>query len=363
MSSLIDRYIAKEILQTLIAVIVVLLLIFTSVRLVRYLADVASGDLPADIIWVLLGVKAVAYLVTITPLALYLAILLVLGRLYRDNEMTALAAGGIGQGKLAKIVLMIALPFTAIHAWITVELMPKTVQYEYKIIAQAEQNLELVGLTPGRFREATSGERVTYVEEVSEDNKRLKNIFVYLKHNARYVLLAAANARVERNAAGDRFIVLENGHRYDGVPGQADYRITHYKEHGIKITTKLSASKVKTDSIPTARLWGSPNRWDEAELHWRWSLPFTLVFLALLAVPLGKLKPRQGRFAKLALGIFVFLLYFGLLTSAKAWLGQGKLPSVFGLWWVHVLVASLTAYLMFRQHRPGGWQRSHRPAA
>ena len=92
---IIERYIIKEALQNFFAVVAVLLLIYMSNRYVRYLADAAIGEIDSGVIFQLLMLKLTANSVILLPLALYLGILLALGRLYRDSEIIALHAGGV----------------------------------------------------------------------------------------------------------------------------------------------------------------------------------------------------------------------------------------------------------------------------
>ncbi len=350
MFSIIERYIAREIFQTLIGVSLVLLLIFISNRLVRYLADAAAGDIPSNLIFTLLALKSISYFITLLPFALYLAILLVLGRLYRDNEMVAINATGMGIGKLYKIVILLALPLTLFAGWISLKVGPSTSATEYKIIDNAERKLEVTGLSAGRFREIRGGERIIYVEEISPDRKRTKNVFIYARLSNRDVVFSAAKARIEFNQIGERYLVLEDGYRYDGVPGKADYRMTRYKEHAFKLISKFKANaRRKRDSVPTERLLISKNPRDQAELQWRISLPLSAFFLALFAIPIGKVNPRQGRYGKLAVAILVSVFYFALLSLAQTKVAKGELSPAIGLWWIHGLVFLLTLLLTARQ--------------
>jgi len=350
MFSIIERYISKEILQTLFGVSIVLLLIFVSNRLVRYLADAATGDIPSDIILTLIGLKSINYIVLVIPLALYLGILLALGRLYRDNEMSALASCGVGYLTQFKTVLILAIPVTALLIWISLKIVPITAQIEYKIIKNAEQDLEVTGISPGRFREVGGSERIIYVESVSKQGNSTKNIFIHAKMRSRSVVFSAAQARIESNKIGERILVLVNGYRYDGVPGEADYRMTRYKEHAFKLISKLRGNdNLARGAIPSEVLWVSKNPKEISELQWRISLPLATLFLALLAVPVSRVKPSQGRYGKLAGAMLYYVLYFNLLSISRAWLEQGMISPKFGLWWVHGVVFLLTVFLTIKQ--------------
>ncbi len=57
--------------------------------------------------------------------------------------------------------------------------------------------------------------------------------------------------------------------------------------------------------------------------------------LTLVAVPLSRLRPRQGRYARVGFAIVVYFVYSNLLSPSKVWLEKGDLPPAIGVWWVH----------------------------
>jgi lipopolysaccharide export system permease protein len=91
----------------------------------------------------------------------------------------------------------------------------------------------------------------------------------------------------------------------------------------------------------TASLLHSHDRAERAELHWRISMPIMCLVLALLAVPLSKLRPRQGRYARVWVAVVIFFVYYNLATTGRTWIAHGTLPEEVGLWWTHVVVALL----------------------
>ena len=97
-------------------------------------------------------------------------------------------------------------------------------------------------------------------------------------------------------------------------------------------------------------LLGSDDPEDAAELQWRLAMPLSVIALLLLAVPLCRSSPRQGRYGPLVLSVLLFVLYYNLLGTAKVWVGNGVLPPVIGLWWVPLLPVMLTV-LLFSSER------------
>ena len=346
----IERYIGKEIIRTTSAVVFVLLLIFISNRLVRYLADAAAGDIPSNVIWTLMGLNTVYYFVVILPLAFYLAILLALGRMYQENEMTALSACGVGYGMLYKTILILSIPITLLMVWVSLSVVPTLAQVEYKIIQDTEKELGITGLSPGRFKEARGNkEKVMYVESISADNVNTKNVFIYAKINNVPIVLSSATGRIFINEIGERYLILKNGYRYDGAPGQASFKITRYKEYALKLESKLRRNRsLKRGAVPTSALLKSNKPRDIAELQWRISLPLSTLFLSILAIPLSRIKQRKSRFEKLIVAMLIYILYFNLLSVSRAWIGQKTISPYIGLWWVHALVFVLAMVILTR---------------
>lgn len=350
MLRILDRYLLKEVIANWLAVMLVLWAIVLSNRLVRYLGEAASGDLGGSVIFTLLGLKSINYLTTLMPLSLYLGVLLALGRFYKDSEMAAMAACGVGYRELYRPLLGLALVVGAVLMVLSLYVAPETAQLSYRIQAEAKRTATIEGVSSGRFQEARGGQLVFYAREVSEDGDYLKDVFVRNLQTDPPMLITARRAYPARDAAsGARFLVLEDGYRYQGFPGDPVFRVMKFDKHGIRIEAPdVVDVEVKHDAIPTRQLLGSSQSDDIAELQWRISLPVAAVVLMVLAVPLSRTTPRQGRYAKLFMGILVFIIYYNLLGTAQVWVEKGQLPAVPGLWWVHLVPLAIATWLWRR---------------
>jgi lipopolysaccharide export system permease protein len=352
-TSVINRYLSREIFQTLVGVILVLLLIFLSNRLVRYLAEAAAGQLPADVIFTLVALKTVKYLILLLPLALYLAVLLVLGRLYRDSEMAALAACGVGTMRLYRPVLYLALPLVLAQGWFSLNIVPWADAQEARIIGRAQEQMDISAVSPGRFREGrqgVDGRRVIYAQAVDADGQ-LRKVFIQVREANQNVLLSAERGHVEQDPrTGNRYLVLVDGYRYHGEPGSPEFRILHFARHGILLRAGDDVQgHVKLNAVPTSELWGSHAAAEQAELQWRLSIPIATLALALLALPLGRVSPRKSNYGRLLIAVVVYVVYFNLLALAQTWTEKGQIPPMLGLWWVHGLMLVLVGVLLVRQ--------------
>jgi lipopolysaccharide export system permease protein len=162
----------------------------------------------------------------------------------------------------------------------------------------------------------------------------------------------AVAARAEHTVSPDgstHTLTLYNGTRYDGVPGGAEFRVTEFESHGIPVRLPdVIAPKDRRELMATRDLIGSKDRSDQAQISWRASAPIMAVVLALLAVPISRLRPRQGRYARMAQAILVYFIYFTLLSAGKVWIERGKMPPMLGLWWVHLLMVAYAFALLIR---------------
>lgn len=342
---IIFRYLAREALISTAAVTSVLLLIITSARLIKYLADAATGKLDASFVfWVMLW-RIPGFLELLLPLGLFLGILLAYGRFYLDSEMVVLRACGISQKRLALYALGPAALIATLVAAMTLWLAPMGAAKSEEIFSIQESRSELEMLTPGRFQSQTRGRQVTYAESYDAEADQLREVFIAQRNadGEPIVLMAERAERQFLPEYGGRFLILQNGYRYDGVPGQAAYSRTGYEGYGISLPEAEIAREVtELDALPTASLLASDDPKQQARLHWRLSLPVLAFIVTLIAVPMSRTNPRQGRFAKLIPSIVIYLLYLSLLTSTRSAVEESGL-SVWVLWLIHgafILVAA-----------------------
>ncbi|WNW13572.1 LPS export ABC transporter permease LptF [Pseudomonas sp. DTU_2021_1001937_2_SI_NGA_ILE_001] len=339
------RYLSREVLVTLSAVSAVLLVIIMSGRFIKYLAQAASGALDPGVLFMIMGFRLPGFLQLILPLGLFLGILLAYGRLYLESEMTVLAATGMSQQRLLAFTMGPALVVALLVAWLSFSLAPQGAAQFGLLINKQDALTEFDTLVPGRFQALRDGTRITYTQELSEDRTQLGGVFISekrlgadKKNDGSITVLVAEKGRQEVRPDGSRFLVLENGYRYDGNPGQADYRAIQYDTYGALLPKpEISEEVTERDAIPTRELFGNDNPRYQAELHWRISLPILVFIVTLMAVPLARVNPRQGRYLKLLPAILLYMAYLTILIAVRGALEKGKLPMALGMWWVHAL--------------------------
>lgn len=352
------RYINKQLFTTTIVIAFVLALVMVSGRFIGYLAQAATGEISADAVFKVLALRMPEFLQMLLPLALFMAILLVFGRMYVDNEMGAMRAGGIGVFRDARAIVVPVICMTLLMAVFSLWISPRGDLAAKQVFdAQASRSaLELI--TPGRFlvRSSDGSYRATYTEGVDRDAGMLKNIFISEmrrmpgKKPAAVSTVLASEGRVVTHDNGISYLQLDDGTQYQGRPGEASYTIMQFDRAQVRIDRNQSSVRPpKVRSWSTAELLASDQANAEAEWQWRLALIIMTPLMAFLAVPMAKVNPRQGRFNRLAPALFIYLLYFGMLMTVRSWIGDqdGGIPVYLNLLWVHLgaLVIVLVAYL------------------
>ncbi|MCW8277000.1 LPS export ABC transporter permease LptF [Pseudomonas sp. PCH199] len=348
------RYLSREVLLTLSAVSGVLLVIIMSGRFIKYLAQAASGQLDPGSLFLIMGFRLPGFLQLILPLGLFLGILLSYGRLYLESEMTVLSATGMSQQRLFCMTLFPATLVALVVAWLSLSLAPQGANQFQLLLNKQDALTEFDTLEPGRFQALRDGTRVTYTEQLSDDRINLGGVFISQKNvstdnkDRGISVLVAEKGRQEIRPDGNRYLILDNGYRYDGNPGQADYRAIKYEEYGVLLAKPdVSDEVTDRDAMTTRSLIGSEDIRLRAELQWRISLPLLVFVVTLMAVPLARVNPRQGRFLKLLPAILLYMAYLSILIAARGALDKGKIPAVMGLWWVHGIFLAIGLGLLY----------------
>ncbi|MBI3771110.1 MAG: LPS export ABC transporter permease LptF [Gammaproteobacteria bacterium] len=349
---IIERYLFKELFGTLIAVTTVLFLIFVSTWFARLLGQVAAGDVNGKVLFLLLALKSLDALVILLPLALYLAVLLALGRLYKDNEMAAMFACGVSPLRVAKLVFWVALGFSLVVSSLSLFLGPWANAERFRLSKQMESTSGLEMVVGGQFRELSNSKLVFYAERLADDGINMENVFIQQNNAERQNVIVAPRAQhLVDPVHGGSYLVLEDGYRYEGNPGSADFRVIEFKRHGVRVKESEIVSDVSGSpaAMSTLQLMQAGDLWAKAEVQWRWSMPVSTVLLAMLAVFLSRTNPRQGRFAKFFVGILVYVIYNNTLSVARSWLEKGSIPPQYGLWIIHALVAAVIVIVLIMQ--------------
>jgi len=359
---LISRYILRETFGAWLVVVAVLFTVLMAKQFADILGDAAAQRLPRDAVWSIFALTSMRYVTLLSPIALFLGVMLALARLNRDGESAALSACGIGPGRLLVPVLTLTSVIAVGLAWFSLWLNPDATARIDTIKRKAQQEMQLGALEPGRFMSPDNGATVIYPRAVVDNEAR--DVFMFYRQQSDRVVTTLAQ-RAERTvdpSTGDVAFVLRDGRRYEGVPGTNEFLVVEFDEGRIPIRRRnAEEAAASVLSKPTAALLESRLPADRAELEARISYPISVLVLALLAVPLRRSAPREGRYAKVGIGLLVYIVYANVLLIARSWVEQRVTPEWVGLWWVHAIAAAFALLLLVRQS--GFFARSHMVAA
>ncbi len=349
MISIIDRYILREVIKSFLAILSVLLLIFISNNFIKILQQAVSGSISNDVLFQLVGLKAIDVLGTVIPPAFFFAVLYAIGRMYRDSEMTALASCGFGFRRIFRSVTFATLPVSLLVAVLAMAIIPWTQNVSEQIYKRQEKEAEMDNAIAGRFNEFKNGRVLFFAEEMSDDKTKLKNVFVQNRLHGELGLVTAATGyqRIDEET-GDRYMVLRAANRYVGEPGQTEYSIGKMEEFGMTISKPKSGPiEFPSRAKSTLFLLHSRDRYDKSELQYRFLLPLSVFIFSVAGVVLSRSLPREGTQGRVVISILFYTLYLNLQALSDTWMRKGITPKWFGRWWV-LIVAAILIWILYQ---------------
>ena len=339
------------------AVLFVLMSIFLSQKFVVILANAVNGELPGALVATLLLLKLPKLAGLILPLSLFLGILMAHSRMYAESEMSVMHATGISEWYVTRVTLVLAFIMMMISGLNSLWLEPWAKEKEYQVLEKAQADAGLSTLAAGRFQYSSNNKSVIYVESI--DDGKLKNIFVAQLPNEesssnKVNVIIADIGDVEEQDSGSQVLKLSTGKRYELEAGKAQYSSIEFANYQMQIKEQaIEQRRRKLSAIPIGQLIKNTDLDSMAEVQWRLSIPLTIPLLTLIAVPLARVNPRQGKFAKLFPAIMLFLGYYVMLMAGRSALEDGMIPISIGLWWIHLSALVLGVALLVRQRELG----------
>ena len=346
--SIIDKYIAKELLLAFLSVLFILLIIVLSTEIVHLLKWVSQGAIPISAFMAYLINSLFEFASVLIPLSLLMGILIAFGRLYRDSEMAAIMSAGIGPLQWYRPLMMIAVPATLLLLILMLFVRPMLTMQRAQISAEVRSQAEVDTLLVGQFNRASKGGGVLFLESANDESKLIENVFFQQHHDGENHIDLAASTSIFYNEEGHRYMMMHGGTHYVGDAGQSAFKIIKYSDYGIHIATKQVSAHLSEKTKSITELWQSSLPVDQAELQWRFALPLATFIVAFMALPLSHTDPRSGRYGKLAVALILYLVYSNFLGIGKTWIIQQKVPLWVGTWWVHLIAVIFTLYLLKR---------------
>jgi len=349
-----QRALLREFGNLALAVFSALFAITLTTQLVRILGQAAVGTILSEGVAALLAFSALNYLPVLLSLTLFITVLMTLARSYRESEMVIWFSSGLSLLAWVRPVLLFAAPLVALTAVLSLFLSPWAVGKAEEYRNQMKARDEVSRVTPGVFLEAPGADRVFFVEEIAGDQTNVQNIFIAQMKEGRLGITVSRRGYRDLGETGDRLVVLLDGRRYEGVPGNLDFKIMNFERYAVKIEPRgTQAEETSTKAMSTFGLILAPTNGHLAELLWRIGLPISAFVLALLAIPLSFVNPRAARSVNLLFAVFTYMVYANVLSIVQAWVSQGRVGFHVGWWIVHAGMLVVLCLLFYRRIRVG----------
>ncbi|MCK5188827.1 MAG: LPS export ABC transporter permease LptF [Methylococcales bacterium] len=338
--------IIKDLTKTLLAVLSVIVVIIVSRKFIKVLAKAIEGNISNETVLSILGLNTVVAIGAFLPAAIFMEILMVLGRMYRDHEMVAVSSAGGGVGVIYRAVFLMVFPLGILASGLSMVATPWAEASMRELMHEDKKVADIRGIAAGRFSEYSQGDLVFYTEDIDAD-KRMHNVFVQNREGNKLGIVSAKYGWI-KYLQGGLYLVLEKGERIQGVPGEKMFGIEKFDEYAIRIEKKTKILHQKRDAMASSELWSSEKVEDIAEIQQRLSVPLAVIFLSFLAVPLAKLSPRGGVYGSLIIAFGIYFVYGNLRRISHSWVVNETIPVSLGYFWLYLLLLLLGVILLVR---------------
>jgi len=332
------------------AIVALVIITFAlTIFLIRLLNEVGVGKLDVHGLGPLLTFSVFKFIPILLPLASFLGVFLTLTRWYRDSEMVVWLSSGVPLTASIRPIVYFVLPLMLIAAGVTNSLLPWAYAasnvIKEKITAESETAIGRQGV----FREFANGKRIIYAEDADQETREAKNVFISERGVGSVSVIVAKSARHVTQQNGDKFVILNNGHRYE-FNNSGEFKETAYEKYGVRVSTReasMDKGRLDTLSIPQLLAVGSPQSYGDVVT--RIGLVLMVVILPLLSVPLSYVNPRAGRSVGTLMALLIFFAYYNFMTLARSLVMQEKLNLMLGLVGPHLIMCLVGLVLIYHQ--------------
>ncbi len=349
--TVLDKMVALDLLRTLLAVWSVIVVIIVSRQFIRILDKAVEGQVSNQTLMTVLGLKTVIASAAFLPAALFMAVLMVLGRMYRDQEMSAVSSAGGGSGTIYRAIFLMVFPFSVLAASLSFYASPWAEAMMEELLHQDKESADTRGVAAGKFSEYSQGDLVFYVEKI-DDNKKMHQVFVQHRQGDRLAIINA-DVGTMKDLPDGRYVILENGERVQGQPGTLNFVFEQFTEYAVRLESKESAATFGKESMSTDALASSEQITDIAELQRRFSVPLGIMLLGFIAVPLAQMSPRGGVYGNMLVGFLIYFSYGNLVRVSQGWVINQTIPAWLGVVGVNTLLLLIGGILLARLY---GWR-------
>jgi lipopolysaccharide export system permease protein len=322
---LFDSTVRRELARSFGATLVVILTIVITMMLIRTLGMAAGGEVAPEDVVLLLGYTALKHLPTMLTLSLFIAVVLSLGRMYRDSEMVIWFASGLGLGRFVRPVLRMAWPVLVVVGALLLLVWPWGNRSTAELRARYEQRTDLARVAPGVFQTSRDGSRVFFVDRASQEGALAQHVFVMTSQPPVESVVSARSGRIEPDGA-DRVLRLDHGQRNEADSASGNRTLASFETYRLRMGDgAVRAAEARPPSaMATLALLREPTARHQGELAWRFGMLLAAANLTLLGVGLAAAHPRRASNWNLLFALLAYVAYFNLVNLSQAWVGAGR---------------------------------------
>ena len=346
--------IRKELARSFGATLVVLVTVVMTMTLIRTLGEASRGTFdPADVL-IIMGYTVLSDLSTILSMSLFIAVLSVLTRMFRDSEMVIWYGSGIGLTSLLKPLFRFAWPILVIILALAFFILPWAFGRIEDLRDKYEKRGDIARIEPGQFQESANGDRVFFIEKNNANKQVGSNVFIATNEQGKETITSAHSGKIEV-IGSDKFLILENGQRLEKSTGTLDMTISEFEIYGARVGADDQSQRTHTptSSISSLELIQNPSPRNLAELSWRVGLTLAAFNFVIIGLAAAGVNPRVGRSGNLGVAFLAFIAYFNLLVLGKSWIENGQVNLAVYLLALHG--GSLALGLLWLSKRHNNW--------
>ena len=349
---LFDSTVRRELARGFGATLVVILTIVLTMFLIRTVGQAASGAVAPQDVVLLLGYVALGHLPTMIALSLFIAVVVTLGRMYRDSEMAIWFASGVGLRRFVRPVLRTGWPVLLVVGVLTLVVWPWGNRNSLELRDRYQQRSDLSRVTPGVFQTSSDGNRVFFIERESTDGVNARNVFI-LSNQTRGESVTSASAGRLENQGDARYLVLERGQRNETHAGSGERTLSSFESYRVLASDRAvrSAEARPPRTVRSIDLMRAPTPRNLGELTWRFGLFLGAANLLLMAIGLAATNPRRANNWNLLFALLTFVIYYNIINLSQAWVASGRFAMAPAMIIVHgSAFAAALALLWWRDH-------------
>ena len=319
--------IRKELARSFGATLVVLVTVVMTMTLIRTVGDASRGTFAPTDVMMIMGYTMLSQMPIILAMSLFIAVLNVLTRMYRDSEMVIWFGSGRGPASLISPLLRFAWPILVVVLTLALVILPWAFGRIEDLRDRFEKRGDIARIEPGQFQESANGDRVFFIEKNATGKQAGSNVFIATNESGGKQTVTSAKTGELQTIGPDRFLVLKTGQRLEKTVGKPDLSIATFESYSHRVGTDdpSARSYVPFNAVGTADLLARPIPQHLAELSWRIGVSLAAFNFLLIGLAIAGANPRVGRTANLGVAFLAFVVYFNVLEVGKSWIAHGQI--------------------------------------